>query len=370
MGPDQALSVGVLAPSTDNTQLRLAARPTGIPGPECWTVTREPVDSISPGEVLVEVDYLSVDPGLRGWIGEGGSYVDAVAIGAVMRAFGVGRVVESSSERVPVGSVVSGLLGVQEYARVDADSLTLHSGTASSPRLLGALGISGISAYLGLREGAQIRSGDTVLISGAGGAVGSIAGQIARIHGCRVIGIAAGADKGAWLIDELGFDAVIDYKSENVGRALDRLAPEGVDVYFDNVGGEILEQVLDRIAIGARILLSGTVSQWQASDWPGLRNHRMLLVRRASMVGFLVFDHAERYPEARDALSRWIDEGDIIASEQIVPGGIRAFPEALRSLFVGEHRGKLVVEVAASRDDRTHATTESVRWAETARDAE
>jgi NADPH-dependent curcumin reductase CurA len=328
-----------------NTQLRLAARPTGLPGSECWSVTAETVGALDPGQVLVEVAYLSVDPGLRGWIAEGGSYVSAVPVGAVMRAFGVGRVIRSASDTIAVGSVVTGLLGVQEYACVDADGLTVHPEQDDLPRLLGALGISGITAYLGLLDVARITPSDTVLVSGAAGSVGSIVGQIARIHGCRVIGIAGGARKCSWLTDELGFDASIDYKSEDVGLALDRLAPEGIDVFFDNVGGQILEQVLDRIAIGARVILSGTVSQWEPGDWSGLRNHRMLLVRRARMEGFLVFDHPTRYAEAREAIAAWIDRGELRAREEIVPGGVRAFPDALLSLFTGENMGKRVVEV-------------------------
>lgn len=330
-----------------NTQVRLAARPTGIPGPECWSITTEPTAEPAAGEVLVEVAYLSVDPGLRGWIAEGGSYVSAVPLGAVMHAFGVGRVIQSASATVAVGSIVTGLVGVQEYAVVDATTLTVHAPTDSLPRLLGALGISGITAFVGLVDVAVVAPGDTVLVSGAAGSVGSIAGQIAGLLGCRVIGIAGGARKGAWLRDELGFDAVIDYRSEDVGDALDRLAPDGVDVYFDNVGGGILETVLDHIAVGARVILSGTVSQGEADDWPGLRNHRMLLVRRARMEGLLVFDHAERYDEARSALARWIDRGDLIAREEIVPGGVEAFPEALRGLFTGENMGKRVVGVAS-----------------------
>lgn len=345
MEPDRALSLSVAAPSRTNTRLRLAARPVGLPGPECWAVTVEDVCTLAVGEILVEVAYLSVDPGLRGWISEGGSYVDAVPIGAVMRAFGVGRVVGSGDENVPVGSLVTGLLGVQEYATVAVGAVTVHADTAELPRLLGALGISGITAYLGLLDAAQIARGETVVISGAAGSVGSIAGQIARLQGCRVIGIAGGARKCAWLVDELGFDAAIDYRSEDVGLALDRLAPDGVDVFFDNVGGEILEQVLDRIAIGARVVLSGTVSQWAPGDWPGLRNHRMLLVRRAHMFGFLVFDHAARYEDARQQLAEWIDRGEMLAREEIVRGGVRAFPDAFSSLFAGEHSGKLVVEV-------------------------
>jgi NADPH-dependent curcumin reductase CurA len=328
-----------------NAQIRLAARPTGLPGPECWSVAVEPVLPPAAGEVVVEVGYVSVDPGLRGWISEGGSYVTAVPLGAVMRAFGVGRVVESASEKIAVGSVVTGLLGVQEYSCIGADELSVHTGFETDPRLLGALGFSGISAYLGLFEVARIRPGDTVVISGAGGAVGSVAGQIARIHGCRVIGIAGGARKCAWLTDELRFDAAIDYKSEDVGLALERLAPNGVDVYFDNVGGRILEMVLERIAIGARVILSGTVSQWEPGDWRGLTNHRMLLVRRARMEGFLVFDHPARYEEAREAIANWIDRGELVAREEIVAGGVRAFPDALQSLFAGENMGKRVVAV-------------------------
>jgi hypothetical protein len=328
-----------------NTQIRLAARPTGLPGPECWSATVERVSPPAAGEVIVAVAYLSVDPGLRGWISEGGSYVTAVPVGAVMRAFGVGRVVESASETIAVGSIVTGLLGVQEYARVGADGLTVHPDAHDLPRLLGALGISGITAYLGLLDVARIKPGDTVVVSGAAGSVGSMVGQIARIHGCRVIGIAGGPRKCSWLVNELGFDAAIDYRSEDVGLALDRLAADGIDVFFDNVGGEILERVLDRIAIGARVVLSGTVSQWQPGDWPGLRNHRMLLVRRARMEGFLVFDHPTRYAEARQAIAGWIDRGELVAREEIVTGGVLAFPDALLSLFTGDNMGKLVVEV-------------------------
>jgi NADPH-dependent curcumin reductase CurA len=265
-----------------------------------------------------------------------------------MRAFGVGRVIESAANTIAVGSIVTGLLGVQEYSRIAADELTVHSGPNADPRLLGALGFAGISAYLGLFQVARILPGDTVLVSGAAGAVGSIVGQIARIHGCRVIGIAGGARKCAWLTDELGFDAAIDYKSEDVGLALEHLAPDGVDVYFDNVGGQLLEAVLDRIAIGARIVLSGTISQWEPGDWHGLTNHRMLMVRRARMEGFLVFDHPGRYQEAREAIASWIDQGELVAREDIVRGGVRAFPDALRGLFAGENMGKRVVEVAGA----------------------
>jgi NADPH-dependent curcumin reductase CurA len=309
-------------------------------------LTTESVERPAHGEVLVEVAYVSVDPGLRGWISEGGSYVTAVPVGAVMRAFGVGRVIESGSEDVATGSVVTGLLGVQEYVTLGADALTVHPHSHSLPRLLGALGISGITAYLGLLELAGITAGEMVVVSGAAGSVGSIVGQIARIHGCRVIGIAGGDRKCSWLVNELGFDAAIDYKSEDVGGALDRLAPDGIDVYFDNVGGEILEHVLDRIAIGARVVLSGTVSQWAPGDWPGLRNHRMLLVRRARMEGFLVFDHVTRYDEARQSIAGWIARGELIAREEVVEGGVRAFPDALLSLFTGENMGKRVVKVA------------------------
>lgn len=328
-----------------NTQLRLAKRPNGLPGPECWAVTTESVAKPAPGQILVEVAYLSVDPGLRGWIADGGSYVSAVPLGAVMRAFGVGRVVESASRSIAVGATVTGILGVQEFAVVNEEDLTVHPGVASLPRLLGALGISGITAYLGLLEVARISPGETVVVSGAAGSVGSIAGQIARIHGCRVIGIAGSQRKCAWLVDELGFDAAVDYRSEDVGRALDELAPQGIDVYFDNVGGPILEQVLDRIAVGARVLLSGTVSQWAPGEWPGLRNHRMLLLRRALMQGFLVFDHSDRYAVARSALTGWLDSGQLIAREEVVSGGVRAFPDAFLGLFTGENMGKRVVEV-------------------------
>ncbi|SFI61471.1 MULTISPECIES: NADP-dependent oxidoreductase [Microbacterium] len=334
-------------PALINRQVRLVRRPAGLPGPECWDVTDEPVPLAQPGEVVVEVAYLSVDPGLRGWISEGGSYVDAVPLGSVMKAFGVGRVIRSTVEKVKPGAIVTGLLGVQEYAVLDADDVS-ETGypDVPLPRLLGALGISGISAYLGLVGVARPEPGSTVLVSGAAGSVGSLAGQIARIRGCRVIGIAGGAAKCAWLTETLGFHATIDYKNADVGESLRVMAPDGVDVYFDNVGGSLLDTVLESLAINGVVVLSGTVSQWGMSDWAGLRNHRQLLIKRARMEGFLVFDHEAEFDFARREIELLIRNGDLVAHEEVVPGGVAAFPDAFRGLFVGDNLGKRVVEVA------------------------
>jgi NADPH-dependent curcumin reductase CurA len=222
----------------------------------------------------------------------------------------------------------------------------LDTSLAPLTAYLGALGVTGLTAYFGLLDVGRLSEGDTVVVSGAAGAVGSVAGQIARIQGARVIGIAGGPEKTRWIVEELGFDAAIDYKAENVGRALDELAPAGVDVFLDNVGGETLEAVLDRLARGARIVLSGGVSQYNTEQPRGPSNYIKLIGRRASMIGFITPDYADRYPEARAELAGWLRDGRLISREQIVDGGIRAFPDALAKLFAGENAGKLVLAVA------------------------
>ncbi|MET0238031.1 MAG: NADP-dependent oxidoreductase [Kibdelosporangium sp.] len=330
---------------TSNAQFRLAARPVGMPQPSDWQHTEEPVPAPAEGQFLVKVTYLSLDPAMRGWMNDRRSYVPPVEIGAVMRAAGVGEVVESRHPDFTVGDTVHGTFGVQNYAISDGAGVTkVDTGLAPAPVFLGTLGSSGFTAYFGLLDIGRPEPGQTVVVSAAAGAVGSITGQIAKLKGCRVIGIAGGPAKCEFLVGELGFDAAIDYKAGDVRSQLRELAPDGVDVYFDNVGGEILDDVLTCISRGARVVISGAVSQYNATaPMRGPSNYMQLLVQRASMTGFLVFDFAKRYPEAAAELSGWLREGKLTSREHIVEGGIEKFPEALLGLFTGENTGKLVL---------------------------
>jgi NADPH-dependent curcumin reductase CurA len=327
-----------------NRQLRLATRPHGTPTAENWELTEEPVPEPQAGEVVVRVSHISIDPAMRGWMNAGASYIEPVAVGAVMRAGAVGEVVASAADGVAVGDRVAGMFGVQEYACLRAEHVTsVDPDLAPLPTFLGALGMTGLTAYFALLDVGKPQPGDTVVVSGAAGAVGSVAGQIAKIKDCRVVGIAGGSEKCEWLTDELGFDAAIDYKAEDVRVALRAAAPDRVDVYFDNVGGEILDAVLTRLDRGARIIICGAVSQYNAEQVKGPSNYMALLVARASMTGMVVFDYADRYAEAQRELAGWLREGRLIAREQVVEGGIDAFPDALLALFRGENTGKLVL---------------------------
>jgi NADPH-dependent curcumin reductase len=335
-----------MAPDSTNHQVRLAARPSGLPKPSDWQLTSEPVPAPGPGEFVVAVSHLSIDPAMRGWMNAGASYIEPVAIGAVMRAGAIGRVTASNHAGFATGEHVYGAFGVQEFARSDGQGVVkLDPSLAPLPTYLGALGLTGMTAYFGLLDVGRLSEGETVVISGAAGAVGSIAGQIAKIKGARVIGIAGGAEKCHWLVDELGFDAAIDYKAQDVRGALREHAPDRVDVFFDNVGGEILDAVLARLARGARIVICGGVSQYNAEQVHGPANYLALIAARASMTGMVVFDYADRYAQATAELAGWLREGRLISREQIVPGGVRAFPEVLLKLFAGENIGKLVLSV-------------------------
>jgi NADPH-dependent curcumin reductase CurA len=330
-----------------NAQCRLAARPVGLPKPSDWNYVEEPAPEAGDGQVLLQVEYLSLDPAMRGWMNEGRSYVPPVKIGEVMRAGAIGRVIDSHHPNFRSGELVFGTLGVQRYALSDGGGLTpIDTSVAPAPAHLGVLGLGGLTAYFGLLDIGRPEPGQTVVVSGAAGAVGSVAGQIARIKGCRAVGIAGGAQKCSWIRDELGFDAAIDYKQGNLREQLREHAPDGVDVYFDNVGGETLDEVLRRLARGARVVICGAVSQYNAEGpAQGPANYMQLLVQRASMTGFVVFDFADRYPEARAELGRWLRSGVLKAREDVVPGDIRDFPEVFLRLFRGENIGKLVLQL-------------------------
>jgi NADPH-dependent curcumin reductase CurA len=317
-----------------------------MPKPSDWEYTEEPVGEPGEGQVLAKALFLSLDPAMRSWMNEGRSYIAPVGIGEVMRAIGVGQVVESRHPGYSEGDDIVGMFGIQEYAVLDGDGLTkVDPGLAPLPVYLGTLGIPGMTAYFGLLDVGKATEGDTVVVSGAAGAVGSVTGQIAKLKGCRTIGIAGGAEKCRYLVDELGFDAAIDYKSEDVRTALREHCPDGIDVYFDNVGGEILDLVLRRLARGARVVICGAVSQYNASEgMRGPSNYMSLLVNRASMTGFVVFDYADRYAEAAAEMAGWMAAGKLKTREDVTEG-LERFPDALLGLFRGENLGKQLLKV-------------------------
>jgi NADPH-dependent curcumin reductase CurA len=336
--------------SPTNRQVRLAARPSGLPQPSDWDMVEEPLPAPGAGELAVAISHVSLDPAMRGWMNAGASYIDPVEIGDVMRAGAVGRVIASEHPGFAVGEHVYSDFGVQEYALSDGRGvIKVDPSLAPLPTYLGTLGMTGMTAYFGLFDVAEMREGETVVVSGAAGAVGSAAGQMAKIRGAgRVIGVAGGEEKCRWLVEELGFDAAIDYKSEDVRRALRAAAPDGVDVYFDNVGGEILDAVLTRLARGARIVICGAVSQYNSTEGVrGPSNYLSLLVARAAMIGMVVFDYAPRFGEAAAEIAGWMREGRLISREHIVDGGVSAFPDTLLKLFTGENVGKLVLRVGS-----------------------
>jgi NADPH-dependent curcumin reductase CurA len=337
---------------TQNTSIRLARRPTGLPVAEDWSTVTESVPEPHDREFVVRVDRVSLDPAMRGWLDDRPSYLPPVAIGEVMRADAVGTVVSSRHPRYPQGTPVHGTFGVQEYAVSRGGGVTVIDPDLGTPSMyLGVLGATGLTAYFGLLTHGRPQAGDTVVVSGAAGAVGSVAGQIARISGCRVVGIAGGPDKCRYLVDELGFDRAIDYQSEKVRPALADACPDGIDVYFDNVGGPILTAALSTLAMHARIVICGAISQYNAElPAPGPPNYMNLLVRRATMGGFLVFDHAAEYPLARRRLARWVAQGRISAPETVVDGSIADFPDTLLRLFSGDSIGKLTLDICDARD--------------------
>ncbi len=328
-----------------NHQFKLARRPVGMVQRSDFEYTQSPLPQPGDGEVLVKILYISLDPAMRGWMNEGRSYIPPVGIGEVMRAGAVGRVIASNEPKIAVGDHVVGTLGVQEYAVAKGKQLTrVDPRLATLPVYLGTLGMPGMTAYFGLLDVGKPKAGDTVVVSGAAGAVGQVVGQIAKIKGCRAVGIAGGQDKCDYL-RSIGFDAAIDYKHQDVQAALKEYCPEGVNVYFDNVGGEILDAVLTRLATQARIVICGAISQYNEAKMKGPSNYMMLLVTRSSMTGMVVFDYASRYAEAAREMAGWMATGQLKTREDIV-AGLETFPDTLLKLFKGENIGKLVLKVA------------------------
>lgn len=329
-----------------NRVYRLVARPVGLPKATDFRLSEEPLQPLQDGELRVAVEYISVDPAMRGWMNEGKSYIPPVGIGEVMRAGAAGQVIESKHPDFPVGAAVTGTFGVQAYATSKGrDVIKVDLSSAALPVYLGTLGMPGITAYFGLLDVGKAKAGDTVVVSGAAGAVGTVVGQIAKLKGCRVVGIAGGPDKCKYIVEELGFDAAIDYRSADLKKALREHCPKGVDVYFDNVGGEILDAALTQLARGARIVICGAISQYNnTTPVKGPSNYLSLLVNRASMTGMVVFDYAPRYAEATAEMAAWMKAGLLKSREDVVVG-LETFPETLLKLFKGENTGKLVLKV-------------------------
>lgn len=329
-----------------NRQFLLAQRPQGLPSRETFSYVETSIGEPGPGQILVKNQYLSLDPAMRGWMNDAKSYIPPVGLGEVMRALGVGQVIASQNPAFAVGDYVNGALGVQDYFLGEPKGFyKVDPKRAPLPLYLSALGMTGMTAYFALLDVGQPKAGETVVISAAAGAVGSIAGQIAKLKGCRVVGIAGGADKCKWLLDELGFDGAIDYKNEDVLAGLKRECPQGVDVYFDNVGGDILDAVLTRLAFKARVVICGAISQYnnkQAVKGPA--NYLNLLVHSARMEGMVVMTYAARFAEAAAQLGDWLASGKLKSKEDLVQG-LQTFPQSLLKLFSGENVGKLVLKL-------------------------
>ena len=330
-----------------NHAFRLASRPVGLPTAENWQYTEAPVGEPGERELVVKVLFISLDPAMRGWMTDTPSYIPPVGIGEVMRALAAGRVVESRHPDFAVGDHVTGALGVQEFALSDGEGLTkVDPERVPLPVYLSALGMPGMTAYFGLLDIGRPEPDETVVVSGAAGAVGQMVGQIAKIKGCRAVGIAGGPEKCRYVVDDLGFDAAVDYKSEDVAEALGKHCPDGIDIYFDNVGGEILDAALARLGRRARVVICGAISQYNATD--GIRgpaNYLSLLVNHASMTGFVVSDYLDRWAEGAKEMAGWLAAGELKTREDIVEG-FETFPDALLRLFKGENTGKLVLALA------------------------
>ena len=333
--------------TTINRQVILKSRPAGIPQADNFAIVEAPVPAPAEGQLLVRNIYLSVEPAMRGWVSAVANYAEPVALGAVMRSFAVGRVEQSRHPSYAAGDYVTGLFGWQDYAAVDAASVQrkVSADGLSISTALGVLGLNGLTAYFALLDVGQPRPGDTVVVSTAAGAVGSCVGQIAKLKGCRTVGIAGGPAKVQLCLDTFGFDAAVDYKSPDFAAALATACGRGVDVYFDNTAGAISDTVLQHLNVGARIVICGTASVPSWSPPPlGPRVERVLLTRRARMQGFLAFDYAARYDEGLAALEAWVREGRIAYLEDVLDG-IEHAPGAIAKLYRGENTGKLLIRL-------------------------
>jgi NADPH-dependent curcumin reductase CurA len=330
-----------------NRSLVLVSRPEGLVGDDNFELRSGPVPTPGDGEVLIRVTWLSFDPTQRGWLLPGGTYKAPLELGEVMQAYAVGQVVESNNSKFKPGVHVQGMLSWQDWHVSDGTDLMIVPEGVEPKAMLGVYGTTGLTAYFGLTDVGQPVAGETVVVSGAAGATGSVVGQIAKILGCRVIGVAGGSEKCSWLVERAGFDAAIDYKSQRVGARLDELAPDGVDVFFDNVGGETLNSVLKRIRRHARIVLCGSISTGYVPGHlpPGPSNYFNLCLRSSRMQGFLLGDYRERFEEGRRTMRDWVEAGRIVYEEDIQEG-LENAPKTLRRLFEGANLGKQLLKVA------------------------
>ncbi len=329
-----------------NKQIILKKRPIGFPETDTWELQQNKIPEITEGEFLIQNEYISLDPAMRGWINDAKSYIPPVKLGDIMRAGTIGKVIKSKNTSFEVGDIVTGMNGVQQFIITNGKGqFKIQDIGLALPKYLSVLGMPGMTAYFGLLNIGQPKEGETVLVSGAAGAVGSLVGQIAKIKGCKAVGIAGGKEKCDYLIDELGFDQAIDYKADNIWNALKEKCPNGIDVYFDNVGGPILDAALGRINMKARIIICGAISQYNNSEgFYGPKYYINLLVKRARMEGFVVFDYQDKYMEGSRQMAQWMAQGKVKSKEFVVEG-IENFYSAFGRLFSGKKKGKLVLKV-------------------------
>ena len=329
-----------------NKQVKLAKRPVGMPDESTWTLESSAIPEIKEGEFLIKNHYISLDPAMRGWMNDAKSYIPPVQIGEVMRAGSIGEVTASKHPKYNVGDHVTGWGGVQQYVATDGKGYyKVDTTLAPMPMYIGTLGMPGMTAYFGILEVGKIKEGDNVLVSGGAGAVGSVVGQIAKIKGCKVVGIAGGPDKCKYMVEQLGFDGAIDYKNENVHVGIKRELPDGIDVYFDNVGGDILDAALARLRMHAKIVICGAISQYNNKENViGPKNYLSLLVNRATMQGMVVMDYSKDYAKAAMEMGMWISQGKLKSKEDIYEG-IENFYDTFKRLFSGEKMGKLILKV-------------------------
>ncbi|MFA5906080.1 MAG: NADP-dependent oxidoreductase [Desulfobacula sp.] len=337
---------GILLPET-NRQVLLKHRPKGIPDRHHFEIIETPIPRINNGQVLIRNLYLSVEPAMRGWVSAEANYADPVPIGAVMRSFAVGKVMQSRQSEYRKGDIVTGMFGWQDCFCAEAGQIDRKVMETDLPMTtaLGILGLNGLTAYFGMMRIGRPKAGETVVISAAAGSVGSCAAQIARIMGCRTVGIAGGIEKVQLCREYFGVDDAIDYRSENLDIRLEKTCPGGVDIYFDNTSGPISDAVMRQLRVGARVVICGTIAVHSWNPVPlGPRIERYLLVNRARIQGILCTDYADQFPEARQALAQWIRNGEILYREEIL-SGIHQAPGAIAGLYRGENQGKRLIKI-------------------------
>jgi NADPH-dependent curcumin reductase len=327
-----------------NSQIILVSRPQGLPTADNFDFRETPVPSLQKGDFLVENQYISLDPAIRGWMNAGTTYIPGMALDAPVRAFALGKIIASENGDFRIGEYVNGLLGVQKYAISDGKGLTkVDVSIGKLSWHLGILGMPGMTAYFGLLERGQPKAGETVFVTGAAGIIGATVGQIAKLKGCRIVGT-AGSDAKCAYLKSIGFDVVINYKTENIAERLIQDCPERISILYDNVGGQQLDIGLAHLAMGARVVICGAISQYNNASIEGPKNYMKIVTARGTITGIIVFDFLNRYSEAVKQISTWITEGSIQTKEDIYEG-IEQFPEVFLKLFSGENFGKLLIKI-------------------------